>query len=430
MSSEVKSGIHQIISAMPQIIFNPRRDGKKSYTERTGDFFLSIVRSAGGVDSNKPPRTRLRDLAGKIILLASTAPLAVVGIGLKALSFSTDPTYQIYCNPTPMIAAALNHPVIPTSDGNLVSNLKLLECSCSFWNRASPDNPRSKIISDIVTSIRIQEPNIHAPIRLGSLGAGGLATEFEIIARLAIEGYKNISFDCIDPKISNENPAEKITQFFGDTNVNVSIKTYRNIREVPTGTWHHLIAIDYAPIIQYNSFKSSSFFYLFPQCSSLHDWIIANRKAKDSTLTYLSDILKKRSNEVTISSRSKVSNIEKGDERCPYYQRLNTLCTTLSDYISHANTSLIIQIPAVTGHSSCFYQPGEIILALSLVLERQKPSLSSISLELLGPQNESILETDLITNENLINSILPDGYRLKINCTEFPSSSGLLINKN
>lgn len=135
--------------------------------------------------------------------------------------------------------------------GALVFNpLQLEECTCpgsgAFHRLYSPrrDNLENAIVSRLV-DIQVDKS---APIKLLSMGSGGLMSDFITLEKLVLAGFKSIEIDCVDPKGIDPVRVQNIKDFFATyPDVSLAISAYKKVDELPEKRRDYcaVLAVDY-----------------------------------------------------------------------------------------------------------------------------------------------------------------------------------------
>jgi len=131
---------------------------------------------------------------------------------------------------------------------SLVFNpLGLEECACCHFHRLNSKR-RKKLEDEIVSRLFNQIDDKEKPLQLLSMGSGGLMSDFIVLEKLLLAGFKKITIDCVDPIGIDEGRVERIRKFFSNLpGVTVEIRAYDSINKVPKRAYNAVMAIDYVP---------------------------------------------------------------------------------------------------------------------------------------------------------------------------------------
>ncbi len=260
-----------------------------SSIEKTADFLLTPARvlfggkkvvvffdsSAHVVDQgfhfgSQEPWTQT---AVKITIALAAFPAVFLGAPIKLLCLN-DKDYRSFCekqipivsNCHPKLfemfqhvhstADFASHPIVDpedfwVDDSKLVFKpLDLYECSCEGTHAFHRlDNPRrNNFEKAIVDRLATIHPDKKAPIKLISMGSGGLMSDFIILEKLFLSGFENITLDCIEPKGIDPSKIESIKKFFKEyPNVSLNISAYDYVDDLPSeeSGYSAVIAVDY-----------------------------------------------------------------------------------------------------------------------------------------------------------------------------------------
>ena len=167
--------------------------------------------------------------------------------------------------------------------------LDLYECSCpvngAFHRSNSPrrENLENATVAALLDNFKDQ------PLKLLSMGAGGLLSDFLVIEKLITVGFKQFEIDCVDPFIDLEERIERIRNFFKDCpEVTVQMNGYTNIKDVPKkDPYCAILAIDYTPLTAWDrETQFASLGDLMESRRRLHNkGFLALGFAEDDTLT-------------------------------------------------------------------------------------------------------------------------------------------------
>jgi hypothetical protein len=203
------------------------------------------------------------------IMAIVTLPFSLIGAAIKLPCFK-DENYRKFCvqnlpqNPSKVVEifdhvfSIRLHAIEMTNvlSSSLIflhpslADLKLSECACvetkAFHRFKSPR--RNNLEKAIVQRLAEIHPDKNQPIRLLSMGSGGLMSDFITLEKLILEGFKNIIIDCVDPERIDSKKIEGVRDFFSKcSGISVSIHAYQNIKEIQRekGSYSAVLAVDY-----------------------------------------------------------------------------------------------------------------------------------------------------------------------------------------
>ena len=205
--------------------------------------------------------------------LRSTAialPIAVSLGGLLNLSSLKDLNYRFFgvkkipqtLTYHPKIFEMLQHVHSTTDfvknninfDRNDFKPLDLYECSCKGFSRFTTPR-RNNLENAIVQQLAVSTPDKNQTLHILSMGSGGLMSDFLILEKLILVGFRNISIDCVDPVGIDNNRVEKIHSFFADYgDASIKIQAFKKIDELSSERTRYaaVLAIDYDTLTSFN----------------------------------------------------------------------------------------------------------------------------------------------------------------------------------
>jgi hypothetical protein len=264
------------------LLFTPRIN-TTSTVEQTADWLLTPARilfgerkvfvfqdgavyapaqQEGSVSSNEQIET-----ARKILALI-TLPLAAVGAALKLTCLSNQ-KYRNFCTKKipehpltyPKRFEKLLQHVHETADFVLeqpgmirFKPLGLFECSCENGAFHRLKSPRRNRLEQAIVE-RLAQHDTNQPIRLLSMGSGGLMSDFLTLEKLVLAGFKKISIDCVDTAGIHPDQLENIRKFFAEyPEVTLDIQGYQSIDLLPAEKTNYaaLLAIDYNALASFD----------------------------------------------------------------------------------------------------------------------------------------------------------------------------------
>jgi hypothetical protein len=134
-----------------------------------------------------------------------------------------------------------------------LDSLGLYECACSdsgAYNRFTSSR-RNKLENAIVQRLVDTKSNKNTPIKLLSMGSGGLMSDFITLEKLVLAGFKDISIDFVDPKEDNEKRIANINEFFNKyPEIAIKMQSYKKIDAIPDAKRNYdaVLAVDFEPL--------------------------------------------------------------------------------------------------------------------------------------------------------------------------------------
>lgn len=383
-----------------------------SRIEKVGDFFLSParvllggkrvmvfqnvlvnVREEGAYLSSNGSWVRT---ALKITIALASLPFIVLGGAIKLFCL-TDSDYRAFCTKE-ISQASTCHPklfemfqhVHSTADfvdkyrGELVFKpLGLSECSCSgtgAFHRLN--NPRrNNLENGIVRRLVDIHEDKTAPIKLISMGSGGLMSDFITLEKLFLAGFKNIEIHCVDPEEIKPDQVQKIKEFFGGyKEISLSISSYTDIDQLPAGRRDYcaVLAVDYDVLADFS---------LKMRFKGLSDLMKARSRLGDSGFLALGFI-----NEDTLSGKGMDPVILTGSASAS-----QSLITDLTQYFMK-NDELFVAVPYLS-----FEGTQLLMYALAIAAEKAPDRYGKISVSWLDDKNSDALEEF----KNMLSSLFP-----------------------
>ncbi len=374
-------------------------------SEKIGDFFLSPLRGSFGgkrvitfhdhsrqIDASYTPAATWAKIAQKIVALA-LLPLALVRALIKLVSLH-NPAFRSFCT-TPLPPNSTVDPqllemhlhVHNTADyceglgyypGDIsairFTPLDLTECACSntsAFNRFSKPR-RNSLENAIVNRLVSLHPNKDAPLRLLSMGSGGLMSDFITVEKLILAGFKNIDIDCVDDVIDDKKAAN-INNFFAKyPKVSISLNTYKSIKDLPEDKREYaaVLAVDFDPLETPNLEGHTCTIDLTKARRRLaNDGFLALGYASEDTLSG--------------------PNME---EVVVYSKQTPVISSLVASFTKDLPTQdeLTIALPAPN-----FGQPNEFFYALALAIEKREKAYSKITISILDKEKSNFLRPSL-----------------------------------
>lgn len=254
--------------------------------ERLGDFLLTPARALFGGrrviifhDGSAHISTESWTKTAEKIAALVTLPFGLIGAFLK-LSCLIHHDYRSFCTQDlskappahPKLVemfwhvhsiadfvvnpSQLSRPLLASDVGRLTFKpLDLFECRCedshAFDRLRNPR--RDRLENGIVQRLIETQPNQR--VQLMSVGSGGLLSDFMILEKLILAGFKNIAIDCIDPSEMDLDRLERVREFFrGYPDLFFEIAGFTSIDHLPEEKrdYSAVVAIDYDSLCGYS----------------------------------------------------------------------------------------------------------------------------------------------------------------------------------